>query len=160
MQRSTKEYRFGRNRQTMIMKSLMIIFFAFSLFTGCSNDEEMSLVSELCPDTVILDHDRYVSTDHEAYTIMEASITGDCLAIKFGASGCSGDSWGVQVIDSEDIIEPLPPERFIKLELKNDELCQAFITKETSYDISNLRVDGNEVLLNLKNFDTPISYKY
>ena len=131
-----------------------------TLISGCSDDEGTTKPSDACDETAILDHDRYVDSVDGTYTIMEASIDGDCLTVKFGASGCDGSSWIVHLIDSEDIIEPQPPQRFIKLELQNNEACLAFFTKEVSYDIRNLRVDGNVVILNLKNFNTPITYNY
>jgi hypothetical protein len=130
------------------------------LISSCNDDEAVPQPSGDCDETAILDHDRYVKSPDGMYAILEASIADDCLTIKFGASGCDGSSWTIGLIDSEDVIEPQPPQRFIKLELENLETCLAFFTTEVSFDIRNLQVDGNEVILNLKNFDTPISYKY
>ena len=63
-------------------------------------------------------------------------------------------------IDSEAILESNPPQRNLRLSLKNDELCQAFITKEITFDIDILQVDGNNVLLNLINSGDQILYEY
>ena len=93
-------------------------------------------------------------------TINSLKITENCLKINFSSSGCSGDTWELKLIDSEDILESNPVQRNLRLSLKNEELCLAFITKELSFDISNLQVDGNQVQLNITNSDDEILYEY
>jgi hypothetical protein len=44
--------------------------------------------------------------------------------------------------------------------LKNDELCAAVIGKEMTFDISQLQVNGNRVLLNITNSGDQILYEY
>ena len=68
--------------------------------------------------------------------------------------------WELKLIDSEDILESNPPQRNLRLSLKNEESCLAYITKELTFDISNLQVNGNKVQLNLTNSDKNILYKY
>ncbi|SDX36738.1 hypothetical protein SAMN05444411_10516 [Lutibacter oricola] len=92
--------------------------------------------------------------------INSASIDDDCLKINYSSSGCSGDSWEVKLIDAGVIMESFPPQRNIKLSLKNEEICEAYFTKEISFDIDKLQVDGEVVLLNLEGFDTQIRYEY
>jgi len=82
------------------------------------------------------------------------------LKINFSSSGCNGDTWELKLIDSEDILESNPPQRNLRLSLKNEESCLAYITKELTFDISNLQVNGNKVQLNLTNSDKNILYKY
>ena len=62
--------------------------------------------------------------------------------------------------DSEIILESIPPQRELRLSLKNEEACLAFITKEFTFDISSLRVDGNQVQLKIVNADETILYEY
>jgi len=69
-------------------------------------------------------------------------------------------SWELKLIDSESILKFYPPQRNIRLSLKNEELCQAIITKEMSFDVTGLQVDGNTVLLNSTNSDDQILYEY
>ena len=88
------------------------------------------------------------------------SINDNCLKINFSSGGCNGDTWELKLIDSEDILESYPPQRNLRLSLKNEELCEAYITKELTFDISNLQVDGNKVQLNLTNSDKNILYEY
>ncbi|MDC1539543.1 hypothetical protein N8480_02595 [Flavobacteriaceae bacterium] len=82
------------------------------------------------------------------------------MKINFSSSGCNGDTWELKLIDSEDILESNPPQRNLRLSLKNEELCEAYITKELTFDISNLQVDGNKVQLNLTNSDKNILHEY
>lgn len=66
----------------------------------------------------------------------------------------------MKLVDSEEIFEFYPPQRNLKLSLSNQEDCEAFITKEMSFDISNLQVDGNQVQLNITNAEESILYEY
>lgn len=82
------------------------------------------------------------------------------MVIKFTASGCSGDSWEVRLIDSEEVLESLPPQRNLRLSLKNQEDCHAMITKTMSFNLANLKVKGNQVLLNIIHTNDPVLYEY
>ena len=136
-----------------ILLTLVIIAF----ISSCNNSENASTT---CDKIVIISASEYENAPNDEITINHLSINGDCLKINFSASGCSGDSWEVKLIDSEDILESNPPQRNLRLSLKNEELCEAFITKELTFDIRNLQTNGNQVLLNITNSDQQILYKY
>ena len=108
--------------------------------------------------TTLISSEEYLNAPSDQLTINSLEITENCLKINFGSSGCSGDTWELKFIDSEDILESIPPQRNLRLSLKNEEECEAFITKELSFDISNLQVDGNQVQLNITNSDDEILY--
>lgn len=55
------------------------------------------------------------------------TITENCLALDYTASGCDGSSWEVLLIASEDILEANPPQRNLKFILNNQEICTAVI---------------------------------
>ena len=82
------------------------------------------------------------------------------MKISFSASGCSGDSWKIELIDAGSVKESDPPQRDLRLSLDNDELCEAFITRELSFNISRLKVEGGRVQLNLSNSNDQILYEY
>lgn len=84
-------------------------------------------------------------------SLIDLEINDDCLKIKFSSSGCDGKTWETKLIDSVGIMESFPPQRNLRLSLKNEELCLRIVTKELTFDISNLKVDGNQVLLNVSN---------
>jgi hypothetical protein len=134
---------------------LLISIVCFQL-VSCTDDEILP-TSDL---KVVIDSDAYNSAISDNYFIRSIDIDGDFLTIKFSSSGCSGESWKVKLIDSGAVAESLPPQRYLVLSLENNELCQAVITKELTFDISALRVDGKSVWLNFKNFEESILYEY
>ena len=72
-----------------------------------------------------------------------------------------GLGWREELIDSGAVMESAPPQRNIRMVLDNQELCQAVIRKETSFDISSLQVEGTDkVILHLENFEEDILYEY
>jgi len=128
-------------------------------FTYCDKETENS--STVCDQSVIVDKDRYNTGPNDQLTIISAELDNDCLKINFASSGCSGSSWEVKLIDSGAILFSNPPQRNLRLSLKNREMCDAYIGKEIAFDISDLRVNnGDKVLLNLTNSGDQILYEY
>ena len=82
------------------------------------------------------------------------------LKINFSSGGCRGYTWELKLIDSEIILYSNPPQRNLRLSLKNEELCEAYITKELTFNVKKLRVDGNQIILNITNSDDQILYEY
>jgi hypothetical protein len=107
-----------------------------------------------------LDKDAYDNAPIDFLNINSLTITDNTLKIIYGSSGCSGDSWELKLIDSEAIMESFPPQRNLKLSLKNQEDCQAYFVKEICFDIRALQTDGNQVILNITNTDNEILYSY
>lgn len=113
-----------------------------------------------CDSCVIVDEELY-ETESDNYDLEEVSLNGDCLEITFFASGCSGDTWEVDLVDLDLVIINNMPHRSIKLHLQNDELCEAYIRKSLSFDLRELQVnDYNKVNLNLKDWNEQIEYVY
>lgn len=118
-----------------------------------------------CDQEVLISAEEYITAPNAQLTIHSLEINGDCLTISYSSSGCSGDSWELMLIDAGVILESYPPQRNLRLSLKNDEMCDAYITKEISFDIYELQIDGNQdyggkVLLNIMNSDDQILYEY
>lgn len=124
---------------------------------ACNSDDSNNTNS--CDQLVIISSEQYDESNGNL-SINNIKIEEDCLRINFSSSGCSGDTWEVKLIDSEEILESDPPQRNLKVSLKNEELCQAVITKEITFGISELRVEGTKVLLNIKNSDDKLLYEY
>ncbi|QGY42980.1 hypothetical protein GM418_04695 [Maribellus comscasis] len=128
------------------------------LFTCC--DKETNNFSEVCEQSVIISEDQYISAPDDQLTIISAELNNNCLKINFASSGCSGSSWEVKLIDSGVVLYSNPPQRNLRLSLKNQELCDAYIGKEITFDVRGLQVNGNKVLLNLTNSGDQILYEY
>lgn len=109
---------------------------------------------------LIINNEEYNNAPNDFVKINSLEIKENFLKINYGAGGCDGDSWELKLIDSEDILESNPVQRNLKFSLKNEELCQAYIIKEITFDISELQTSGNQVLLNITNTDDQILYEY
>jgi len=134
------------------MQTLKLIFVAIvfgMLFITCDNDDDNQPAN--CDQAVFISADLYKNAPDDQLTINKVEIVGDCLKISFAASGCSGQSWEVKLIDAGMIFYSNPPQLNLRLSLKNEELCAAVIGKEMTFDISQLQVTGNRVLLNITN---------
>lgn len=134
---------------------LILILLCFQLLS-CSKDDDIPLAET----AVLIDLDAYNTAQTENLNINSIRLNGDFLIITFSASGCSGESWKVKLIDSGKVEESLPPQRSLVLSLENNEGCEAYITRELAFDISALRVSTNKVWFNFKNFDKGILYEY
>lgn len=124
---------------------------------ACKDDEDEQ---PNCQYEAIINSELYQNAPVDHMELIEAKIEGHCLHITLASGGCDGNSWEVKLITDGNILESAPPQRNILLSLKNEELCDAWITHSYTFDISSLQVDGNEVLLNLTNSDQQLSYKY
>lgn len=135
------------------------ILFLFSIvgFSNCSDNEPDN---PLCGQRAIINETLYLNANTELLDVVEISIAQDCLNIELGSSGCDGESWVVELFDAGVILESFPPQRNVVISIKNDELCDAYFTREYSFDISSLRVDGSSVFLNIANTESQILYEY
>ncbi|MFT5914743.1 MAG: hypothetical protein ACJAWV_000274 [Flammeovirgaceae bacterium] len=113
-----------------------------------------------CSESVVVSATEFDSVATIKPAINSLRIDGDCLTINLSASGCSGDSWELKLVDSGEVRESTPAKRELKLFLKNTELCQAYLAKEVSFDISALQVGGNSVLLEMADSELEILYQY
>ena len=88
-------------------------------------------------------------------------IIDNCFVVNFSAGGCDGSSWELKLIDANQIEQSAIPQRNIRLSFKNNENCEAYITKEISFDIEALQLNGSEsILLNFLNNDSQLLYEY
>ena len=110
---------------------------------------------------VLMDNDLYTTTETSNYTINDVTVDGNSLKLSIASSGCDGNTWIGLLIDAESILESLPVQRQLKLNLVNNEACLAVISKEIEFDISSLQVEGeNTVHFNLEGWTESIVYNY
>lgn len=144
------------------MKNVFIlsVTLIFVLIGTWSCNKEKSQVSQ-CDEALVVSDVLYKTGPNDMVQIVSASIMGDCLTIEYGASGCDGNSWKVQLIDSDEILESNPITRKLRLSLENKEACLAYFTQETSFDISALKSeDNNQVIFILDGFPERLTYTY
>ena len=147
------------NSNYIKMKKILILTLIGITTLSCSNDDDNGN-SNNCDFETLISAKQYTSAPSDELTINSLEIDDNCLKINFRSGGCNGDTWELKLIDSGDILESLPLQRNLRLSSKNEELCKALITKELTFDISNLQVDGNPVQLNIANSDDNILYEY
>ncbi|MDG4714635.1 hypothetical protein [Winogradskyella marincola] len=125
------------------------------------DDEGMSLPESNCASFAAIDSYTYGNSATSSYTINNVSINEDCLAIEVSATGCDGNTWGMQLVDSDVVSESNPPERFVKFFLINTEDCLAVVDRARSFDLTPLQVEGvNEIIINVDEYSEPITYTY
>jgi len=112
-----------------------------------------------CDQNVIVNATEYENAPDQV-SIIGMKIEGNCLKIKFAASGCDGSTWIVKLLDGGITDAAVyPKQRTLKLSLDNKEICDAVITKEISFNIEDLQIPGaNKVQLNVSG--NTILYEY
>lgn len=141
------------------MKKILILSFVALTFLGCSSDDDNENQSQCGFDTLI-SAEQFKNAPSDQLLISDLKIENNCLKISFSSGGCDGSSWELKLIDAGEIQESDPPQRNLRLSLKNEELCLAIVNRELSFDISNLQLEGNRVQLNFANSDQRILYEY
>lgn len=141
-----------------VFKFLIIILF-LGLITSCEEDDGKVTV-DACGEAALLDSNLFNLTETDNYTIKNASIRGDCLDIEIAASGCDGSTWEVALVDSEAVDKSNPPQRHIKISLKNKELCEAVISKRVSFSLIPLRTNSSKVIFHLADWQNTLEYEY
>jgi hypothetical protein len=135
-------------------KSLIIIV----LFLCCLACDEDTNEPILQNESVVIDSNLYKSSVTNNYTITDVKIDANLLTVKISSSGCSGDSWQAVLVDANEVLESYPIQRNIKLVLENKEACLAVFEKEFTFDITSLKENYSEVILNLEGWNSEINY--
>lgn len=118
------------------------------------------IYSNTCGSITVVDDIRYGESS-DFFFLNSAAISGDCLHVNYSASGCSGNSWEIELVASTDVMESLPVQRNIKLILENQEACQAIFQRDIYFDLTPLQIsDYGDMYLNLDGLDDQLYYKY
>jgi len=113
-----------------------------------------------CDQDVIISEAEFRNAPNDYLSIIDMEIVDDCLKIKFSASGCSGNNWDVKLIASEILIKTSTAQWTLRLSLDNKEACLAVFTKEVSFNIKDLQIQGdNKVVLNISGNSILYEYK-
>ena len=141
------------------MKKTLALLGIGIVMLNCSNDDDNQNQTN-CDFKTLVDASQYANNTTDQFQLNRLEINDNCLEVDLSASGCDGSTWTIELIDSEAILESSPVQRNLKLTLQNEELCEAFITRVFTFDVSNLQLDGNRVQLNITNSDKSILYEY
>ena len=139
------------------MKTIsFLIFSVLCLSLSCKKDEKTPSSEK----SIIISNDAFDTYPNDPLIISAVSISGDYLQIGFYSSGCDGKSWIIELVGSADILYSDPPQRQIRLSLKNNEICQAVFGKTMTFNLKPSRISSGEIILNLTGWNSPIRYKY
>jgi hypothetical protein len=141
------------------MKKITFIISISILLFGCPGpDDDFNIIP--CDKPTIISAEEFNNAPNDEVQINSLEILENCLTVNFSASGCDGNTWIVELYDADEVLETEPLQRRLRFSLQNNELCEAYITKEISFNIINLQVNANQVLLNITNSDDQILYEY
>ncbi|QCK15657.1 hypothetical protein [Mangrovivirga cuniculi] len=137
-------------------------FFLLVPFIGilfsCDNNDKIIPPNNNCDKELIMSKDLYENAPSDPLTIESTELNGNCLTINFYAGGCDGSTWKYELIgDPRSILEG-PVHHNIRLSLEDNELCEAIIRKEVSFDLNPALSSENLVILTLTNNDEEIVY--
>ncbi|APY07806.1 hypothetical protein BWZ20_05630 [Winogradskyella sp. J14-2] len=147
----------------MKFTKLIMLLLVVTLFLNmqCEDDDSTSLPQSDCVSFALIDGFSYENAATSPHVINNVTLNEDCLIVSATATACDGSTWTMQLMDSGEIEESNPPERFVKFFLINDESCLAEISRTTSFDLSTLQIEGeNEIIINIDNYPDPITYSY
>lgn len=142
------------------MDKLFSILISFLIFLTLACENDTIHEKSACDGVVTINNELYKNASTANFEIVKAEIIDNCLKLKFNSSGCDGNSWQMGLIDSGNIQESFPPRRSIRFTIQNNEVCDAWLTKEYSFDLSKIQVEGNKILLKLSNWEELILYEY
>lgn len=142
--------------------NITLYLIVLTMLFSCKEAEHSLCCDTFYDSEVVLDATLYKNAVQDAIVINSLEIHDEeTLIIKYSASGCDGDTWKIVLVDSEDIIESNPIQRNLILSFENTEACDAYITKEVSINITNIRIEGvHEIQLNITNSNQQIIYEY
>lgn len=138
--------------------------FILMVFASCNkneqNEDDQNALAEYCKVKGKVDESLFSAAPKDYLVINGVEINGDCMTINFSSGGCNGDSWQISLVGAEKLIYTGIPKREIRLSLDNKELCDAWITKEYTFDISTFQISEPKVILFLTNNGVNYNYEY
>ena len=148
------------------MPKISYFLMLFLIMLSCNSDDDKKEIIECidsgnCDECALINNNLYNQVETENYNILNIEVVDDCLEIQFGSSGCNGENWKTELISSETILETAIPQRNLRMNLDNPELCEAYITKTISFNLTNLQLKNyDEIQLNIVGFPNLFQYNY
>ena len=142
------------------MKKLLLILTLIHILS-CNSEDDNFTIENNCDFTseIILEED-FNAINTSNYAIIEVELNGDCLEMRFGASGCGTDLWEENLYSTDAFYNVFLLQRDVKIELINDE-CLAVFQKTVSFDLTPFQIDGqSDLSLNITGWNEQITYGY
>jgi hypothetical protein len=142
------------------MKLKPIYLFLITLLTITACKKDAGTGTDDCERKVVINKTQFEEIESDEIVVSDFTIVGNCLNITVRGSGCDGNSWVVNIIDSEEVVNTKPAQRKLRVTLRNNELCQAYFARDYSFNLTDLQVEGDSVLLKFEESGEEILYEY
>ena len=147
-----------------MIKNLFNLLIIMLVFVSCKGDDSLCCPHPNptnCNEFSIIDEAKYNQINTNNYSITNVVLNGDCLEITVSSSGCNPNNWDMNFVASEVVVEILPNQWNAKVELINNEACQAVFQKTVSFDLTPFKIKGqNQVQINIAGWNNSIMYQY
>ncbi len=138
-----------------MLRSILIATLLITSFASCM-EEDMA-----CDDNVSINEGTYITGVSDEVSLLDIVIVDQCMEVSFSASGCDGESWDVSLVDSEQVAESFPVQRFMRLILENNEECEAVINKTVSFNLEPIQIGSDSsILINIDGWPIKVKYDY
>ncbi len=128
---------------------LLVIGFSCKRSSPVEDNKE-ARESQPCGNAVVVNAPNFSTVTTDQFMIADASISGDCLTVKIGGSGGSGNTWRAEVLHAVSDAAVYPQEHSLKVVFANRELCAAVFVKNFEFDLFPLRQKGtNKIFISI-----------
>lgn len=146
------------------MKKLLSLIIVLITFVSCDFMDDVPatpIVTACSQSATYVNASQYNQIDTLNYTVTNVVLTGNCLEVTIGSSGCNPNNWDMNFIASEMVVETNPVLYKAKVELINNEDCLSVYQKIVSFDITPLQMSGTDkIQISIEGWSTPIIYQY
>ena len=147
-----------------MIKNLFNLLIIMLVFVSCKGDDSLCCPHPNptnCNEFSIIDEAKYNQINTNNYSITNVVLNGDCLEITVSSSGCNPNNWDMNFVASEVVVETLPNQWNAKVELINNEACQAVFQETVSFDLTPFQITGqDQVQIKIQGWNTSIMYQY
>lgn len=143
------------------MKKLFYLLILLLGLLSCKDDDDIQHQVDCNSLSKFISGEKFELINTNNYKITQVNLIEDCLEIEVVSSGCDPESWKMNLYSSKNYSNDNLLKNKAKMELINDQLCEAIFHKSMSFDLAPFRInEANEVTLLLDGWDKPIIYKY
>ena len=137
------------------------VFFICLFVLGCNPNDEPTIKNKCNVSSEIISSEDFSAVSTSNYAITKVEINDDCIEITFGSSGCGTELWEEHLFIVDSFYTTFPYKRALKMELINEELCEAYFIKKVSFDLLPLQLEGQDLLpLNIYGWNEQVIYEY
>ena len=150
-------------KKSTYLFGLVLALFTSVFFVACDfmDDHIKHPIKSKCNEKAVLDHVAFPQVNTNNYGITNVVLNGDCLEITVSSSGCNPNNWDMNLIGVASTTNIYPPLFHAKVELINNEACQAVFQKTVSFDLTPFQMAGqNTVQIDIDGWNTNIMYQY